>query len=176
MSDVSILLYPLPVKRLSLISLASRKLKCKKWLPLVNYTEMYATFFRIDLMPSILLFYSYSYLLKCDFYHAVLLIDYFKNMDYKQWCYMRYTIWKNLKLFCILSFTIFLLGVLALPCRNKWKHMWKTNHSLSFQICHELPDQREMRIAIFRQGPRVPEPHQSLWGQEEQTPKSALVP
>lgn len=55
--------------------------------------------------------------------------------------------------------------------------MCKTNHSLSFQICHELPDQREMRKATFQTGPQGSLNQTSLSGAgKDRSPQSALVP
>lgn len=52
----------------------------------------------------------------------------------------------------------------SLPWRNKRKHMWKTNLSLSFQICHELTDQRERRKATSQTGPQGFPSQASLFG------------
>lgn len=83
----------------------------------------------------------------------------------------------RLKLVCPLGFTILLLHVLAVPLRNKRKHMCKTNHSLSSQICHELTDQREMREATFQTGPQGSSNQTSLSGAGKDGPaKSALAP
>lgn len=113
-----------------------------------------ATFFRIDLRPGIILFYCHPYLLSPNF-----IMTYAPKATLKMWvinkgAYLRYSLWDRLKLVCPLDLIVFLLNVLALPLRNKWKHMCKTNHSLSFQICHELLDQRQLREATFQTGPQ----------------------
>lgn len=121
---------------------------------MVNYTGIYGNLFRTDLTPDITAFYFYPYSPRCNFvicsFHKLLKNTWIIN----KWAYLRHTLWDCLKLVCPLDFIVFLLNALALLLRNKWKHMWKTNHSLSFQICHELPDQREMRKATFQTGPQ----------------------
>lgn len=73
-----------------------------------------------------------------------------------KWAYRPYSLLGCLKLICPLDFTVLVCNVLAVPLRSKWKHMCKTNHSLSSQMRHELPDQREMREATFQTGPQGP--------------------
>lgn len=90
-------------------------------------------------------------ILSCYIFHKLL---FFLKWIINKPAYLRYTLWNCLKLVCPLDFIVFSLNVLALLLRNKWKHMCKTNHSLSFQICHELPDQREMRKATLQTGPQ----------------------
>lgn len=113
-------------------------------------------------------------ILSCYIFHKLLFLKWIIN----KWAYLRYTLWNSLKLsVCPLDFIVFSLNVLALLLRNKWKHMCKTNHSLSFQIRHELPDQRKWEKATYRQGPRGPWIKPVSLGLEGQIPlKSGLVP
>lgn len=146
-----------PYETLSLISLAARKLKPKWCLPHLHQL------FRNVCQPfpeltSCLASFYFTFIL---IYPAIILSCYIfrKLLFFFKWiinkrAYLRYTLWNCLKLVCPLHFIVFSLNVLALLLRNKWKHMCKTNHSLSFQICHELPDQREMRKATLQTGPQ----------------------
>ena len=78
---------------------------------------------------------------------------------------------------CPLGFTVLLLHVLAVPLRDKRKHMCKTNHSLSSQICHELPDQRGNERSHFQTGPQGSSNQTSLSGaRKDSYVKSALAP
>lgn len=171
---------PSPKETWSFISLATRKLKPKWWHlppPWQIIQKYMANFFRTDLSPSILLFPFHPYLPSHNFTLLYFPRATLKKCPINKWAYLQYTLWDCLKLVCPLDFIVLVLHVFALLLRNKWKHMCKTNHSLSFQICHELPDQREMRKATLQTEPQGSLNQACLLGAgKHRSPKSALVP